>query len=199
MKLDDLKTQWQKEITLLNQNQTLNMQVAHVSEKMSKLEKQIASRDKRETWLLLPAIPVFLFMAWNADHWISQSGCLLAVILMLLQPFVLNRAKPNSATKLLSTKAYLENQLTMVNKQIKLLKDIWLWSLLPLFFAMSLIYIGDNLDNLFKWVMPIYFGFIGLVFYLVYWLNARAVKQDLLPRKQELEQTLAELSNPEQV
>ncbi|MCU4676948.1 hypothetical protein N7931_15040 [Catenovulum sp. 2E275] len=197
MKLDDLKIQWQKEIKMLNQSPSLNMQIEDVSQNMEKLEKQIAFRDKRETLLLLPAIPVFILIAWKAEHWISALGCLLTIALMLTQPFILNRAKPTPGTQLLSTKSYLENQLTMVNKQINLLNSIWLWSLLPLFFTVSLIYIGDNLDDLFKWTMPLYFGFIGIVFIAVYWLNARAVKKDLIPRKQELEKTLADLTADE--
>ncbi len=98
---------------------------------------------------------------------------------------------------------YIESSLTQVVHQIWLLKNILWWYLLPLggglliwFSSCGLIVtmlkgIEASLGYLF-FIVACIIGTI-LLYWGIYWLNQRAIRKELIPRKQELEELLESL------
>ena len=119
---------------------------------------------------------------------------------MLVDRRLQHRQRPNANASL---RACIEISLFQVNHQIRLLKNIFWWYLLPLAIG-----VGVWIINV-SWEIPpqgrlsrvelagLLLGssviICGLTFWLVFWLNQFAVRNDLEPRRKELETLLASL------
>jgi hypothetical protein len=124
------------------------------------------------------------------------------VVLFFIFDRAVQRKKHPSRDKSLTT--CIEDSLTQVNHQIWLLKNVLWWYLLPPGIGIIICF------GFFAWQLhvagkPVLIGllgrssFVGLVFLGVYLLNQRAVRKDLMPRKQELESLLKTLSDDNKV
>ena len=86
-------------------------------------------------------------------------------------------------------------ELRKVENQIRLLKSVAWWYLLPLFIGVILHNLGGEGGFLSK---LLYFAFVLALYGFIYWLNQRAVKTNLLPLKRGLQALLhsAETGEP---
>jgi hypothetical protein len=100
---------------------------------------------------------------------------------------------------------YIESSLTQIVHQIWLLKNILWWYLLPLGGGLLIWYSYCGLMVIMLKGMKASLGYlffvlaciIGTILFCwgVYWLNQRAIRKELAPRKHELEELLSSLKN----
>ena len=128
--------------------------------------------------------------------------CLWIAAFMVTDRLIQKRRQPKVTEILIDC---IKTSLYKVNHQIWLLKNVLWWYLLPLgvgiFVFMSYLAFAVSRNGIgvsIGWILLFISGYLIFVFFLywgIYWLNQRAVRKDLLPRKQELEQILKNLKN----
>jgi Flp pilus assembly protein TadB len=125
--------------------------------------------------------------------------CLYVAAFFIVDHHLQRKKEPRHTDPLL---ACVESSLIQVNHQIGLLKNVFWWYLLPPGAGIALFLFVVNW-HLFKVLSAKLVLFeclvvtliVVLVFWGVYLLNRRAVRKDLMPRKQELESLLNSLTN----
>ncbi|MCK4886694.1 MAG: hypothetical protein KAS96_04850 [Planctomycetes bacterium] len=207
MTFDELQKNWQSQpgnFTLTIDSDILFKQVER---NKRSFESSILCRDFIEVTI---AIILFLFFAYIGFELKLWPAFLLALISLWIAGFMvtdrlIQKRRQPKITEILTdcTKALLYQ----VNHQIWLLKNVTWWYLLPpgIGIAVFMGYIAfeevsrDGISGSIGWLSFIsgYLIFCFFFFWGVYWLNQRAVRKELLPRKQELEQILKSLKSDE--
>jgi CubicO group peptidase (beta-lactamase class C family) len=169
-------------------------QIAAMQRKMKKFDRTILWRDWREN---IAAIFIALFfgvMFFTGPALMPRIGC---VILVLASAFICwypmhkKRGVAKTAPDAPVTEA-LECELEKVEVQIRLLRSILWWYLLPLGVGVLVFYFGMQPQVSSK------IGFficVTAVYAFIYWLNQRAVEKQLVPLKREIE-GLLQLGEP---
>ena len=207
MTFNELQKTWQKDAgdsRLTIDSDTLFREVRRNKESF---ESAIFWRDVREVAVAVVMVGVFLYRAFTAaeNMWEAGSYVILAMTCLYVAAFFpidrrIQRKKEANYTDPLQ--ACIESSLTQVEHQIWLLKNVFWWYLLPPGAGIALFFIVVYW-SLFK-VLPaarvlsvclVTTSLVVLVFWGVYWLNQRAVRKELIPRKQELESLLNNLAN----
>jgi len=157
-------------------------------------------------WRDVREVVVAAFLTWLFLHWAIRDrewslyllsfACLGVAIFMLADRWLQRKKQPVTNDPLRSC---IEASLIQVNHQIRLLKNVFWWYLLPFLVGFAAL-IGSvvwqtrhtGLD-----VIIFMTGcalFCGLVCWGVYWLNQFAVRKTLEPRRQELKTLLTSLN-----
>lgn len=141
------------------------------------------------------------FLAWGV-HWRWWSFYFLAFCCLGLGAFfVVDRRiqRRKQPVKNDSLQGCVANSLFQVNHQIWLLKNIFYWYLLPIVVGVSAVMgqtIWNHRTNGLADMITVGATFAvvyGVTFGAVYWVNQIAVRKDLEPRRNELEELLASL------
>jgi hypothetical protein len=159
-------------------------------------------RDVREITVALVLIPVWIVMGrWAKVPWMWYA---MIPALLFVAGFMLidrRRHAPRDSEASQSLAAHVASALTQVDHQIWLLRNVFWWYLLPMLIAIVCFagHIAWAMWQEAGWAVA---GFVMAVtvptFVYVYWLNQRAVRSELLPRREELRallESLNELAN----
>lgn len=193
MNEQELKQLWQKQPVPEPAPTPTNAMIEQMNQKMRKFNRTLFWRDARE---LIACVFIIVWFGLNLRHATSTLTQLGDIVLVLSGLFIganlLAARRSNQAfLNPSSVRDFLGGELDKVNRQIKLLRTVLWWYLLPLFCGVSLFSIGANLDLAIE--IPVISTY-ALTFGLVYWINQYAVRKTLLPLKTELEQTLRSMS-----
>ncbi|HUW59963.1 MAG TPA: hypothetical protein VMZ06_03070 [Candidatus Bathyarchaeia archaeon] len=126
-----------------------------------------------------------------------------AVLLLVAAFFIVDRFRQERKWKQRSLADEINHYLLRVNRRIYLLRNVFWWYLLPGMIAWLSVVVAAFIFTIEGWKrdplrMAAVFGgtvLLGIItFILVYRLNQFVVRKDLIPRKQELEQLLHDLT-----
>ena len=156
-------------------------------------------RDTREIGVAACLTCLFAYWANRDREWalyLLAFACLGVGLFMLADRWLQNKKQPVANDSLRSC---VEASLSQVNHQIWLLKNVFWWYLLPVNAGIA-VFIGSLTVRVFHaglapmLVLSACSLVCALVCWGVYRLNQHAVKQELDPRREELEALLAHLS-----
>lgn len=187
---DTLKKLWQEQNFSSSPTLPDEKQVAAMRRKMKDFDKTIRGRDIGEVGACLFVIAVFGFdFLLGKNSSLTQAGC---VVLVLSCVFIawnliwskqrLPKVEPNAPV--LET---VKVELRKVETQIRLLKSVMWWYLLPIIIGLELYFLGLHRPLRANLIVLACSLIVGAV---IYWLNQFAAKHSLLPLKQELESLL---------
>lgn len=201
MNPDNLKKIWNTEMSqprlTLNADQLFN----EASRKEREFNAMIFWRDVREVGTCLVMIPLWIVLGRMAGlpwTWYLAIPALLWVAgYMFVSRMRHMRRQPEPSEPL---RQHVENSLKQVEFQIRLLRNVFWWYLLPL--ALPILAFCAQIawrDQARGWGMAIVASItavvIALAFAWVYRLNQLAVRASLEPRRQELETLLKSLDD----
>jgi len=163
---------------------------------------RIVARDVTEIGTALFLTVLFATYGEFSAVWswlVLAAGCLFVAVFMLVDR---HRQKRMSASRSETLAEWLEKSRLDIEHQIWLLRNVFWWYLLPPLVGMTAVFVHR------VWLEPgtgpalfivtaTFSGaiaIVGIVFYGVYLLNQRAVREELRPRLEEL-QSLAESLN----
>ncbi len=207
MTFNELQKTWQKDTSDSKLTIDSDMLIQEVKRNKDAFESCIFWRDFREVAIAIIMVGVFLYFAVKSKYnlWIASSlvivafMCLYVAVFFLIDRRLQRKKRPRHTDPLL---ACIESSLIQVNHQIWLLKNVFRWYLLPLGAGIALFFIvvaWSAYKVLHQGRVLLMFGanVLGgaLMFWGVYWLNQYVVRKGLVPRKQELESLLKNLSN----
>lgn len=200
MNFEELQKAWQSQDAGAKVTIHADALLKEVRRNQLQFRATIFSRDVREVGVC--ALMTVVFLVWGIRwQWWSLyllSSCCFFVGASFLMDRLLQRRKQPVRND--SIHACIQDSLLQVNHQIWLLKNIFWWYLLPVliglgaFSAQTLwvnraVGLTSTLES-----GAIFILTYGFTYGFVYWLNQRAVKKQLDPRRQELESLLTSLN-----
>jgi hypothetical protein len=198
---DELKGAWQAQAT----PGPLRVDAGLLREELRRRQRAFAAtifwRDVREVGVCLLLIPVWIYLGIDRSfHW---TWYLMVPALVWIASYLLadrlraGRRQPEPSEPL---RRHVEASLEQLNRQIRLLRTVFWWYLLPIALA-KLAFVGhDAWDGRSGgwWMLLAMSEVLGLgvlVIAGVYWLNQYVVRTDLEPRRRELEAMLTSLED----
>ncbi|MCP4639228.1 MAG: hypothetical protein GY851_02275 [bacterium] len=200
MDLDAFREAWQGQETEGPSGEEV---VRMVERKHRKLERTVVWRDVRESVAALVLAAFFVVAGHHlARHmwpWYGAAGCCLWVAAFL----IVDRRIQRDGQPAASTREALDRALRQVDHQIRLLRNVFWWYLLPCLGAIALV-LGEMMSQISResWgtaYAPFLFTvvLVAVLYPAIYWMNQHAVKHQLLPHKQELAEALHGLQEEE--
>jgi hypothetical protein len=198
---DELQRTWQSQASGLQLTIDADMLLKEVRRNQRDFEATVFWRDVREVGVAIPTGAFFISLGITLCEW---EWFLLALSMLWLAGFlVVDHMRQKRKTPVLREPltACMESSLAQVNHQVRLLKNVLWWYLLPpgISFAVVLCSFAWELRHVW-WLSLMFLALVGLgavFFWFAYWLNQRCVRKELLPRRQELEALLDSLKATE--
>lgn len=205
MNEDELKRLWQTQ-SLGDMQRPPAKSISEMKQKMRQFNRILFWRDLRELVACLIVIGwsgAFFCVYRHENTVLTQIGyvvLLLTGILIAVKLFAARRSK-RAFGHPASVREFLSGELDQVDRQIRLLKTVLWWYLLPLFCGIFLVVIGAELKSM-RGIESVVANAIcwptmGLVFWFIYRLNQRAVVKYLAPIRAELLDLLREIAETE--
>ena len=162
------------------------------------VEGQIKIRDRIEIIVAILIIPFFVFALFRDISLWSKAGALILICYCLLVIYMLKNVKKykKAFDPLCTIKDQLVNMKDYLTKEKDLLDNVLYWYLLPPFIGASLFFIGRNPGFV---VSITYMTFIALLYWYIYRLNKKAVKNKFIPLINELDVAIKDLDTPNDI
>ena len=197
---DSFQQAWQSQSRLTIDAEML---LKEVQRNQRQFTATIFWRDVREVGVALLLIAVWIYTGVrNSSPWtwyLAIPG-LIWIAAFLLASRVRQRRRPPASGQPL--RQGLESSLAEVEHQIWLLRNVFWWYLLPIALP-ALAFFGQSAwkERAGGWWTALALGgaaaVAGIILAGVYWLNQKAVRAELEPRRQELEALLRSLQDEE--
>ncbi len=198
MNFEVLQKAWQSQDASAKMTIDADVLLKEVRHNQQHFRATIFWRDVREVGVAAIMACLFLHWAIRDREWslyLLSLGCFGVGLFMLVDRWLQRKKQPVTNDPLRSC---IEASLLQVNHQIRLLKNVLWWYLLPVMVGLAAVIgsqtwaIRDGGARVFIFMTGCTL-FCGLVFWGVYWLNQFTVRKGLEPRRQELETLLASL------
>lgn len=193
---DELKRLWQTQASQARLTIDADLLLKEVRRNQQAFTAIIVGRDIREVGTALFMIPVWFYL--GAKLSLPWTWYLTVPVLLWIAGFMLvdrkrhHRDAPEPSAPL---REHVEISLAQVEHQIWLLRNVFWWYLLPpslslmAFFAQVSWHTGARAGGS-RWVsafvMAVLCSVVAIMYAGVYWLNQKAVRTYLEPRRQEL-------------
>jgi hypothetical protein len=165
--------------------------VASVRTRAEKLDRTLRRRDRRET-VVAVAVSLIFLAAFPVSGLVTRIGILVTVAAAIFIVFMLRRARRGEGT--LEPDApvlvVLDQKRARVGAQIRLLRSVVWWYILPIGVGVMLVFGGGV-----GWG-PLTMGYgaaVVVLGWVVHALNQKAVRTELVPRHEELDSLVREL------
>ncbi len=201
MNADNLKQAWLAQPSRARLTIDADLLLNEVRQNQIALTAMIFWRDLREVGISLVMVPVVLFLGIKCSlpwTWYLVIPALLWIAAFMLVDRAVHKPKTSASAEPICQTAELA--LAQLEHQIWLLRNVFWWYILPP--GIAILAFFAHVAWLFRdggWLIARVVGGITVVEVLffagVYWLNQRAVRAGLEPRRRELQALLASLKN----
>lgn len=196
MTLDDYREAWQRQDAVSREEVDEDELLARVRERSEAFDRGIRRRDLLETVAAVAVAAFFGYEAVTATTGLARIG---AVILVASAGFIvwwLRRARtagpPASADLSVADRLRAERQ--RMDVQIRLLETVAWWYLAPPAVGLALFIVGLRVGTTATLAS---LALVIVTFTAVWYVNRRAVRRDLRPRRKELTRRLEALEEDE--
>lgn len=191
MNLDDLKRDWQSRPEPSEPAMSETEIIDFVTRRSATFDRTIVRRDRREA--IAAVIVILLFIpALIHGPWLSRAGVLVVLGAMAFIFHKLARARGARAAEHadLSLRELLNAERTKIDAQIRLLESVLSWYVIPP--AIGVLMVDAGVTGI-GWLTVGYGAFIVLLCIWIYRINQRAVRSQLIPRREELDRLIQQL------
>lgn len=194
MNASELEHLWKRQQPIELSPENIVQITATVDTVDRKFRRKVLWRDLLEIGTALVVATFFGLVGQTWLRWLAVASILFVVVWFIRSRIIVRRAR-----EIPSVIERLQQMIRETEMQIELLRSILWWYLLPCavaIFAMVRDSIVRDSWN-FNLRSLLIFGSVTAAMYVaIYWLNQRAVRKKLVPRRENLRHALAELSQP---
>jgi len=204
MSPDDFQQAWQASASQSRVTIDADLLVKEVRRNQQQFACTILARDIREVGVALILIPVWLYLgSWLSLPWtwyLTIPGLIWIAAFMLVDRRRHSQRPPEPDGPLREQITY---SLAQVEHQIWLLRNVLWWYILPIAVPCLAFFVQNAWESYVRgrefvdFVPPFLFSatVCGGIMAFVYWLNQKAVRSGLEPRRKELETLLSSLGD----
>jgi hypothetical protein len=201
MNSDELKEVWQSQAAPRRLTVDADVLLQQLERTKKSFQTMIFWRDAREVGVALVMLPLWIWIGLKETLPWTWYLCIPAMLwiagFMVVDRMRQKRCQPRPGNPL---RECIKNSLAQVEHQIWLLKNVLWWYLLPPGVALAAFFghvalITREVGWLGEFIVAGIIAVAALILWGVYWLNQRAVRHELLPRRQELQEFLASLDD----
>lgn len=199
MNPDDLQQAWQSQ---RDQKMDIDMLVERLKQGQQQFSATLFIRDATEVTVAGLMVPIWIAMGIGLK--LPWTWYLTIPVLFWIGGFMLAglfRRRREELEPVESLREQVQRSLAEVEHQIRLLRSVFWWYLLPMLISLLAFFAQVSWNTGLKLGWPqgamlfaITTGVVAIVFSGVYVVNQRAVRVNLEPRRRELEETLQSLS-----
>ena len=201
MNFDDLQKKWQQQKTPDSIQIDSSILLTELRHNKQSFDAAIFWRDFREIAVALILIVFVVYDTIKTGDYkplYIAGACVFVVLFMLIDRIRQNKTNPDPGPDA-SLRRTAEYSLIRVSHQIRLLKNVFWWYLLPFTAAIAILYLGSIHWSWTEFIEGLpdsaIFPAGGIILYIgIYFLNQLAVRYALQPRRQELEILLTRLT-----
>jgi len=173
--------------------------IESMNQKMNNFEKQIRRRDFLEIGVALLMVPLFSYYFYRDSNPMVKLGAAIIIATNFVVVYKLLEAK--RAKHVVDPGSPVAGQLSIsllrVERQIRLLKSVLWWYLLPFFVGVVFLLLG-SVGIL--WIRILFILLIAVLYGYIYYLNMKALREKLVPFEKSIRRTLDQINaNPVQV
>jgi CubicO group peptidase (beta-lactamase class C family) len=164
--------------------------IAAMRARMRGFDRTISRRDYGEVAACIFIVGWFAWDLFSGNNsWLTQAGCAVLVVsaVFIAGRLVVSKSRLPKAEPDAPLFEAVKVELQKVENQIRLLKSVAWWYLLPLFVGVMMHRWGGSGSLLSKLV---YSTVVLVVYAFIHWLNRRAARNNLLPLKRGVESLL---------
>lgn len=204
MNPDELQQLWQSQTAGRRLTFDANLLRQQVERNKRGFETMLFWRDAQEIGVSLLMVPFWVWIGWKMELPWTWYLCIPALLwiagFMIADRLRHRRRRPQAGDPL---RDCAEAALAQVEHQIRLLRNVFWWYLLPPMLAMAAFFAhcawnireaGWRAELILTGAVTV----VALVLWGVYWLNRTAVRHELEPRRDELQALLASLTGVDQ-
>ena len=193
---DSLKKLWKNS----NPDQKMEMDteklVETITRKISRMDKMVRARDRREIFLCILMILLFGWWLIRIPQPLAKTGAAIIILGCILVIYRLIDArktkKPEDCSS--AVRFHLLVSQSQVRQQIKLLDSVLWWYLLPFFIGVLCFFYSSSNGIVGKIGYTL---FVIILYGYIYYMNKKVVKEKLLPLEDRITRVLNELSDQE--
>ncbi len=179
-----------------------------LSHKINRIQQNVKRRDLMEVLAAFFGIAIFGYMLYLVPFMIMKLSCLLGVLWFVFIVYKFRKSSNQKEIDLsLPLVSQLKQQKKMLLEQIALLNSSVYWYVLPPFIVSVLFIIGLEIPSdqdwntfMVKGIVPVLtlikiiaIGLMTVFFGVIFWINKRAVKKELIPILKDVEKIENEL------
>ena len=184
--------------------------VDELKSKVVKLDRNIFFRNIIEISLAIIFLPVFSYLLYEVPYYIFKLGALVMFswCVLLIFKILKTRITKTKSEYQASLISKLDAQKKYLLNEIKLINTVLYWYLLPPFIGQILMIIGINYHRDVEWQNDIINGianasvyvdivfilFLIIMYYYIYLQNKRAIKKDIKPIIENIDELKENLS-----
>lgn len=191
MTLDDYRDSWQAQAGPLPGPAGEDL-ATWIRERSAEFDRRIRRRDLGEGVVAAAMVLLFGYELLTIDTWLGRLGAAVLIAASVFVVWWMRRARLDGRSTDLDAPVAdrLRAQRERVSTQIRLLETVAWWYLAPLGLGVALFAFGLGVPLRFSGLMV-----AGLVvLYLLIWrINQRAVRRDLVPRRDRLDRLLEQI------
>lgn len=192
MNASELEHLWQRQQPIKLSPENIAQIAATVDKVDRKFRRKIWWRDLLEIGAALVAAAFFGLVGQTWLRWLAVASCLFVVAWIIRSRLIVRPVR-----EIPSVIERLQQMILETEMQIQLLRSILWWYLLPYAVAIFAIVLDSIVRDSWNFNLPflLIFGSVTAAMYVaIYWLNQRALRKKLGPRRENLRHALAELS-----
>jgi hypothetical protein len=193
MTLDEAKDRWQSQDESLDPPMSESEMLSFVKQHSESFDRKIWRRDLREGLAAAFVFVAFGVMAVLTASWVVRSGAALVMAGSAYIGWKLYRTRARHRTTAVAGQPVadaIRAELGKVDTQIGLLENVLRWYIAPLAVGVVLVVAGDEGAS---WFTLGYAAFVVALSGAIYYLNQRAVRRDLRPRREKLARLLQQV------
>lgn len=199
MKLDDLKSAWQEEISQSNPMEGLPMKA--IMNDVTKIHRAVRFRDFWMIFALAVGALLNVLFGWLTQeqvNWLSRLGVIIFIVVTAVMTVALLRTRSVTRSDDWTLRSRIEIEIERLEKQRRLLDSVAAWFLIPMLVAIALGSLGgyhartgSYVPDLLGWT---YYVGCAALYGLTYWLVRREAKKKWEPLLARLRHILVDLS-----
>lgn len=194
---------WKQSVDGMKLNINHTALIEELKRNMGRLDRNLRNRNIMEIAVAIAMIPAFIYLSIEVPFYGFKADCLLMLLwfIYIIYKFISTRNSKAEGLDNLPLKTQLAEQRKYLMKEVKLLKEVLYWYLLPPYIAQIIMVAGlafrpeSNWQNTFlEHILPM--GTFSQIFYIlavsvfycfILQLNKKAIKNELMPAIFEIE------------
>lgn len=198
MRFEDLGKSWRDENAEAATQSNREELIARVSRRVERFWSRVFWRDWRETLVAAAVMPIFILRAWSINlPGLERFGAAIVVASLVFIVYRLHAVRLSRpiVDDHAPVRDFYRAELLRLEDQIHLLRSVLTWYVAPTFLGVAVMFIGQ------LGLTPVGLGmlaFLAVLAWALHAINQWAVRTDLLPIRDEIEELLEQLDPVEE-